>query len=57
MTDNGETNKDVQITSLITQAESLVSDLNNTVAIMKQILASASEDIRGAKDVQHPGSA
>ena len=54
MTDNEETNKDLQITTLIGQAERLVSDLNDTVATMKQILALAEADIQGAKDVQRP---
>ncbi len=53
--DNDEANTDLQITSLIGRAKSLVTELNDTVALMKTILAAASADIEGAKDAQHPG--
>jgi hypothetical protein len=55
MTDKEEASKDLQITSLIGQAERLVTDLNDTVATMKRILTAASADIQGAKDAQDSG--
>jgi hypothetical protein len=44
--------KDDQIDSLISKAEKLVSDLQETVRIMKLTLANATADIQDAKDVR-----
>lgn len=44
--------KDQQIDYLITKAEKLVSDLQETVRVMKVTLAHAAADIQGAKDVR-----
>ena len=49
-----EADKDVQIDNLIGQAERLVSDLTATVANMKRILMSASENIEEARRVERP---
>ena len=48
--------KDIQIDSLIAQAEKLVGDLNETVTAMRLILTAAGADIQEAKDVKRAGS-
>lgn len=47
--------KDKRIDDLVLQAEKLVADLHATVADMKRILSTASQQVQEARDEQQRG--
>jgi hypothetical protein len=49
VSDDGIKDKDIQIALLISQAEKLVSDLSDTVTVMRQTLTMAQDDIQEQK--------